>query len=270
MNKHSKLESTASDMRKVSVTNGDDAKGFINQEYFYGPVSVTNNSNVDLTELSVHVERFYGGISTHVNWEEYFEVYYTPEKFDLEKGKTTFVSMVYKPKKVSMPGWVITGVTWECQVTIVDKNGNKSRKYYPHVVFVMPQEDINITQKFLSKWKPDHTKNEYIYSYRLNLTSDYETVTDWYVFLDIPGNGVVYPAWLDTVSSWVKLSDYQTPVNNTTFVSIGDASHAILPDTSVTLDIQILYPDESEKYETLGNIGLNGKFFGQKSARFEK
>jgi hypothetical protein len=251
-----------SEILPIELGSDDDAKGFLGQRYFYGPVTLTNTGEEDLTGLSLVIDRFQPS-NEGMDWKDYFNVVYTPDNFSLKAKETKFVSFVYEPKMVSMPDYDNTN-WWYLYVNAKDANGNKSQAIDPvHTVFVMPEEKTDITQAFLQKWKEDQTKNEYTFSYKLTLTSEAGTgarVYDWYIFMNLPDGARVSPAWLETMKDWVHLSGQSTPVSNTVLVSPGDGSHTIDPGNSIDLDIEIIYPGDSAAYETLENLALNYKW----------
>lgn len=246
----------------IELGSDDDAKGFSGQRYFFGPVTLTNTGDEDLTGLSLVIDRLVPS-NDSMKWEDYFSVFYTPQNFSLKAKETKFVAFVYKPEQVSMPDYSNDN-WWYLYVHAEDMNGNKSNAIDPvHTVFVMPEENTDITQAFLKKWKEDEAKDEYTYSYKLTLSSEAgvgDRVYDWYIFMNLPEGARVSPAWLDTMKDWVHLSGQSTPVSNTILVSPGDGSHTLDPGTSIDLDIEIIYPGESAEYETLNNLALNYKW----------
>lgn len=246
----------------IQLGSDDDAKGFIDQRYFFGPVTLTNTGEEDLTGLSLVIDRFLPS-NESMDWEDYFSINYIPSNFSIKAKETKFVALAYEPKKVSMPDYTNEN-WWYLYVHVEDSNGNKSQAIDPvHTVFVMPEDNKNITQTFLKKWKEDETKDEYTYSYKLTLSSEAGVgarVFDWYIFMNLPEGAIVSPAWLDTIKDWVHLSGQSTPLSNVILVSPGDGSHTIDPGTSIELDIEIIYPGESAQYETLENLALNYKW----------
>jgi hypothetical protein len=248
----------------LPITTGfyDDAKGYMGQQYFYGPVTLTNTGTTDLIGLSLVVDRFEGS-DKPLDWQDYFEIYYMPANFSIKAGETKFVTVVYIPKQVSMTSYDNTQ-WWYFYAHVEDAQGNASPAGDPvHTVFVMPEANTDVTQVFDKKWQPDTSKDEYIYSYSLTLTSEEGAsarVKDWYLFFNLPEGAYVSPDWLKTQEDWLQLSGEETPVSNSIIVTKGDGSHTIDPGTSIQLDIEIFYPRESTEYETLKNLAFNYKF----------
>lgn len=249
----------------ITIGAADDAKGFIGQKYFYGPVTLTNTGNTDLTNLSIVIDKMDDtaeGTREPGKSEDYFDIFYIPTGFTLKANETRVFPIVYIPKKVSTPN-LDNAFWWFAKVHVEDGQGNKSRTDASHSPFVMPDNNQDVKQTFVDKWKPDQTKDAFIYSYHIDLITETgvgSRVYDWYLFLDLPAGAYISPEWLASTKGWLALTDISTPVSNTVLATQGDGSHTLDPGSTLPLDIQIVYPNASTEYETLNNLALNYVF----------
>ncbi|MBD2801858.1 hypothetical protein ID854_15765 [Xenorhabdus sp. M] len=113
---------------------------------------------------------------------------------------------------------------------------------------------LQVTQKYITHWQKEWGKPEYIYSYKLTLSSAEDPVYAWELSFLLPEGAEPDPDWLVSQSSWITL-DTEKSVNGEVYLD-SVSGHVITPAQDVELDIQILYPGESTDYETLENLRL--------------
>ncbi|OTA14561.1 hypothetical protein Xvie_03590 [Xenorhabdus vietnamensis] len=121
-------------------------------------------------------------------------------------------------------------------------------------ITVTAQRDLQVTQEYISHWKKEWDKPEYIYSYKLILSSAEDPVSAWELSFLLPEGAEPDPNWLASQSSWLTLNTEKS-VNGEIYLD-SISGHVIAPNQDVELDIQILYPGESTDYETLQNLRL--------------
>lgn len=248
------------DMKSLPVTvdfnrsKFNDAKGDIGQSYIYGPVSITNHSDTNLSNLSLKVADFI--VNDGSDWSNFFEVVEIPETFSLQAGESRILVVVYHPLKVTTDN--IDNAAIEADFYVEDASGNTSETNQGHNILIFPEEERDIEQKFIKKWRREDDGDEFIYSYDLTLKNNEDIqVTDWFLFFRIKDEGFLDPDWLNSEKSWVREGDYKTSVSNTMLISAENTDHVINPQTETHLELRVVYKGENEAYEYLDNMGFN-------------
>ncbi|MDC9623344.1 hypothetical protein PSI22_17285 [Xenorhabdus sp. XENO-7] len=121
-------------------------------------------------------------------------------------------------------------------------------------ITVTVPRDLQVSQEYMSHWQKEWDKPEYIYSYKLMLSSAEDPVSKWELSFLLPEGAEPDPDWLKSQSSWLTLNTEKSVNGNVYLDSI--SGHVVDPDQEFELDIQILYPGESTDYETLQNLRL--------------
>ncbi|MFV3326804.1 hypothetical protein ACNFG0_10065 [Pseudomonas sp. NY15372] len=150
----------------------------------------------------------------------------------LAAGTTTLQTAISVP-----PGFVNTG----------------DRQVHAKAVIVT-QRDLNVTQILKGHWKKVWDQPEWIYSYGLTLSSASARVVKWRLSFLLLDGAKLDPDWLETQKHWLEVDEEASTEG---YIALTNKSgHTVEPGATLPLDIQVLYPEESNQYNQLHNIRL--------------
>ncbi|ECJ4505939.1 hypothetical protein DNU24_09385 [Salmonella enterica subsp. salamae] len=147
--------------------------------------------------------------------------------------------------------------TLTCQLTMPLGIINSGNNMTETTVTVSESRALKVTQSFAGDWADTWPSTNYIYSYKLILSSADTEVDKWELSFLLPEGAEVSPEWLETESSWVQLNTEKS-VNGNVYLD-SEPGHVIAPENDIELDIQIIYPNQSTDYQTLKNLRLMQK-----------
>ncbi|EOX8559789.1 peptidase inhibitor family I36 protein [Salmonella enterica subsp. diarizonae] len=147
--------------------------------------------------------------------------------------------------------------TLTCQLTMPLGIINSGNNMTQTTVTVSETRALQVTQSFAGDWADTWPSTNYIYSYKLILSSADTEVDKWELSFLLPEGAEVSPEWLETESSWVQLNTEKS-VNGNVYLD-SEPGHVIAPEKDIELDIQIIYPNQSTDYQTLKNLRLMQK-----------
>ncbi|MFM5849564.1 hypothetical protein ACET69_22930 [Aeromonas veronii] len=211
---------------------------YINDVDQYATLSIENFSDKDIT-VGVDVTGT-PGLFTIVNYDHNLTV---------QAGKVATSKISLFGNEI---GRGLLNVTIKPPVGYINQSSNKASATIVVDEVVVP--DLNVTQTFKAKWQSWWPENGWLYTYRLEFQSKEESVKYWKFSFHLPPGAHVTQAWLDSQSSWLKLNEEESV--NGKVVLENTAGHIISPDTSIPLDIEVFYLDESQEHEVLADLNI--------------
>ncbi|ECG8588413.1 hypothetical protein FNI11_01280 [Salmonella enterica subsp. salamae] len=184
-------------------------------------------------------------------------------------GNSAIFSVEFSPQTLNIPGNETVNVripvegkaqgkaTLTCQLTMPVGIINSGNNMTETTVTVSESRALKVTQSFAGDWADTWPSTNYIYSYKLILSSADTEVDKWELSFLLPEGVEVSPEWLETESSWVQLNTEKS-VNGNVYLD-SEPGHVIAPEKDIELDIQIIYPNQSTDYQTLKNLRLMQK-----------
>ncbi|WP_253378876.1 peptidase inhibitor family I36 protein [unidentified bacterial endosymbiont] len=156
--------------------------------------------------------------------------------------------------RIPLEGEAMGTATLTCTLNMPFGIINNANNMSYTTVRITEPRDLEVTQQYLSSWQDTWPSTDYLYSYKLMLSSAKTRVVRWELSFILPEKAKVYPQWLESESSWISLN-VEKSVNGNIYLD-SQSGHTIDPGKSVELDIQILYPNQSEENKTLKNLRL--------------
>lgn len=208
-------------------------------ETYFTYISIKNNSDTYIRGLSVESKSANENIMRIVNYTLLTDIpgnATVSERiplFGVSPGTTTLTCRIKTPTEIVNTGDNV--VTASVSVTIV--------------------RELAVKQELLAHWKPVWDKPDYLYSYRLVMSSESSRVKTWRLSFLLPEGAKISEDWLSANSSWISLNKDRSTYGMVVLDSI--KGHAIEPSTDIPLDIQIIYPGEADSYNTLRNVRLD-------------
>lgn len=208
-------------------------------EIYYAALTITNNSSIDVMNVIVKPTSLLPAV-IGIDSQEI--------KADIPANNKTIIRIPLSGKKEGSSSIEFRIYT---PIGIINNGDNLMTS---GEINVLPTRDLKITQSYISHWKPVWDQPEYLYSFSFVLSSKSLDVKLWRLSFRLPEKAEVSPAWLDISKSWVVFNHELSKDGLVVLDSV--EGNTILPEKDITLNIQIIFPGESEEYEYVQNLQL--------------
>lgn len=158
-------------------------------------------------------------------------------------SNSAIFSVKLDPQTLSIPGNETVNVripvegksqgeaTLTCQLTMPLGIINSGNNMTETTVTVSESRALQVTQSFAGDWADTWPNTNYIYSYKLILSSADTEVDKWELSFLLPEGAEVSPEWLETESSWVQLNTEKS-VNGNVYLD-SEPGHVIAPENDI-------------------------------------
>lgn len=232
----------SADTQSVDLTMNVESEIYLEEEEEYSALlQIQNNTGEAVENVTMSATSSNSAI---------FSVKLDPQTLSIPGNETVNVRIPVEGKSQGQ-------ATLTCQFTMpvgIINNGNNMTQT---TVTVSESRALQVTQTFAGDWADTWPSTNYIYSYKLILSSADTEVDKWELSFLLPEGAEVSPEWLETESSWVQLNTEKS-VNGNVYLD-SQPGHVIAPEKDIELDIQIIYPNQSTDYQTLKNLRLMQK-----------
>ncbi|MGJ3352923.1 hypothetical protein [Providencia sp. Je.9.19] len=135
-----------------------------------------------------------------------------------------------------------------CSLTPPAGYENEGDNNITSTVTVTAERELEVLQEFQASWAGE---GGYLYSYMLTLKSQNTRVNKWELSFQLPSGAVVSENWYESQKNWLTKVEVDGNVilSNTT-------GHTIDPGVDLPLQIQLVYPDQSEYYKYIYSLSL--------------
>lgn len=208
------------------------------EEQYSALLQISNNSDTSVTGANISAESDDSSI---------FSVVPFSSTVDIAANETVNI-------RIPLTGVGAGSATLSCRLETPLGIINSGDNTVQGAVVVTEVRPLQVSQTYMSHWKPVWDEPNYIYSYDLVLSSSDTPVDKWELSFLLPEGAEPDPDWLESESSWLELNE-ESSVNG--YIVLDSlAGHVIAPEQDIELNVQILYPGESADYETLQNLTL--------------
>ncbi len=198
------------------------------------PLKITNQSNVTINGLIVGATSGNDAIMTVGEFNSSVDIY---------QNDSVVIDIPLNANSSA------TGTTnLVCSLTPPAGYENEGDNNITSTVTVTAERELEVLQEFQASWAGE---GGYLYSYMLTLKSQNTRVNKWELSFQLPSGAVVSENWYESQKNWLTKVEVDGNVilSNTT-------GHTIDPGVDLPLQIQLVYPDQSEYYKYIYSLSL--------------